>query len=142
MQISIKFFAHPDYIDHYGFPRSSDDMANHRLICHSPDSPQVSAGARWVEQFVSANNSSIMMVNNYYGILQAVLHGFGIGALPDYLVLDFPELVTILPDSVSDSFPVFLAYPEELRHSKRVNAFRDFVIEEIFEDRKKRNTTK
>ena len=82
------------------------------------------------------------MVNNYYGILQAVLHGFGIGALPDYLVLDFPELVTILPDSVSDSFPVFLAYPEELRHSKRVNAFRDFVIEEIFEDRKKRNTTK
>jgi DNA-binding transcriptional LysR family regulator len=28
--------------------------------------------------------------------------------------------------------PVFLAYPEELRQSKRVAAFRDFVTEEIF----------
>jgi hypothetical protein len=27
--------------------------------------------------------------------------------------------------------PVFLAYPEELRHSKRVAAFRDFIMEEI-----------
>ncbi|MEE2773947.1 MAG: LysR family transcriptional regulator [Pseudomonadota bacterium] len=140
MQISIKFFAHPNYVNQYGYPQSSEEMSSHRLICHSPDSPQVSAGARWVEQFVSANDSSMMMVNNYYGILQAVLHGFGIGALPDYLVLDFPELVPILPGSVSDSFPVFLAYPEELRHSKRVNAFRDFVIKEIVEDRKKRDS--
>ena len=27
--------------------------------------------------------------------------------------------------------PVFLAYPEELRQSRRVTAFRDFVQEEI-----------
>ena len=33
--------------------------------------------------------------------------------------------------------PVFLAYPEELRHSKRVAAFREFVSEEIFKYRKR-----
>jgi DNA-binding transcriptional LysR family regulator len=32
--------------------------------------------------------------------------------------------------------PVFLAYPEELRHSKRVSAFRDFITEEIIAFRK------
>ena len=78
-----------------------------------------------------------MMVNNYFGILQAVLHGFGIGALPHYLTIDFPELITILPNIISDPVPVFLAYPEELRNSKRVNAFRDFVIDEMAEDKKK-----
>jgi len=33
--------------------------------------------------------------------------------------------------------PVFRAYPEELRQSKRVAAFRDFVQEEIFAHRRK-----
>ena len=136
----MKFFAHKSYLDQNGVPTSSDQMANHRLICQSPDSPQVRAGARWVEPFVTANNSSLMMVNNYFGILQAVIHGFGIGALPDYLALDFPDLITVLPETVSDSFPVFLAYPEELRHSKRVNAFRDFIVDEIIEDNRKRKS--
>ncbi len=140
MQINMKFFAHKNYLDQNGVPTSSDQMANHRLICQSPDSPQVRAGARWVEPFVTANNSSLMMVNNYFGILQAVIHGFGIGALPDYLALDFPDLITVLPETVSDSFPVFLAYPEELRHSKRVNAFRDFIVDEIIEDNRKRKS--
>jgi hypothetical protein len=35
---------------------------------------------------------------------------------------------------------VFLAYPEELRHSKRVAAFREFVTEEIFNYRKRQQT--
>ncbi len=137
MQINMKLFAHKDYIDQHQTPTTIDQLATHRLICHSPESPQVSAGARWIEPFFNANKSSIMMVNNYFGILQAVLHGFGIGALPDYLTLDFPELVTVLPENVSDAVPVFLAYPEELRNSKRVNAFRDFVIREMAEDKKK-----
>jgi DNA-binding transcriptional LysR family regulator len=136
MQINMKLFAHRDYIDQHGIPTVVEDMARHRLICHSPESPQVSAGVRWIEPFLNANDSSVMMVNNYFGILQAVLHGFGIGALPHYLTLDFPELITVLPDIVSDAVPVFLAYPEELRNSKRVNAFRDFVIEEMVEDKK------
>ena len=41
------------------------------------------------------------------------------------------RLVRVLPDVASSEVPVFLAYPEELRHSKRVSVFRDFVQEEI-----------
>ena len=43
----------------------------------------------------------------------------------------------ILPKVESVEVPVYLAYPEELRHSKRIEAFRDFVEAEIQEDRRK-----
>ena len=43
----------------------------------------------------------------------------------------------VLPEVESSEVPVFLAYPEELRHSKRVAAFREFVSEEIFKYRKR-----
>ena len=142
MQIKIKFYAHKSYISKFGTPTNSQQLNNHRLICHSPESPQVRAGARWIEAFISKNDTSVMFVNNYFGILQSVLHGFGIGALPDYIVGDMDDLVPILPQNASEAVPVFLAYPQELRNSKRVNAFRDFVLKEINENKKKQEATK
>ena len=44
---------------------------------------------------------------------------------------DYPELVNILPDEASPRFPVFIVYPEELRRSQRVLAFRDFMVAEV-----------
>ncbi|MGY9046939.1 MAG: LysR family transcriptional regulator, partial [Rhodobacterales bacterium] len=52
------------------------------------------------------------------------------------IIEDFPTAVRVLPDLESGEVPVFLAYPEELRQSKRIAAFRDFVQEEIFAHRK------
>ena len=63
--------------------------------------------------------------------MEAVHHGIGIGSLPDYVTVDFPDLVNVLPEAHSAAIPIYLAYVEELRHSKRVCAFRDFVLEEI-----------
>ena len=37
----------------------------------------------------------------------------------------------VLPNTESGEVPVFLAYPEELRQTRRVAVFRDFVLEEI-----------
>jgi DNA-binding transcriptional LysR family regulator len=75
-------------------------------------------------------------------VLQAVINGLGIGVLPDYLVQDFPTLERVLPDVDSQEVPVFLAYPEELRHSKRIAAFRDFVQEEIISHRRRLRETR
>jgi len=80
-------------------------------------------------------------VNNYFGVLQGVLSGLGIGVLPDYLQQDFPELVQVLPEVESNEVPVFLAFPEELRGSRRIEAFRDFVVEEVVAYRKARRAT-
>jgi DNA-binding transcriptional LysR family regulator len=80
---------------------------------------------------------STLTVNNYFGVLQATRSGLGIGVLPDYVVEDFPDIQRVLPEVESKEVPVFLAYPEELRQSRRISAFRDFVTEEIIAHRKK-----
>jgi len=131
MEVDIRFYASREYIEKYGMPQNFDDLNTHRLIAHDASAPQVSAGAAWVQPFLNANEKSILTVNNYFGILQAVINSLGIGALPDYITHNNPELVNVLPNESSDAIPVYLAYPEELRDSKRVAAFRDFVLEEI-----------
>jgi DNA-binding transcriptional LysR family regulator len=80
---------------------------------------------------------STLTVNNYFGVLQSINSGLGVGVLPDYVTEDFPDLIRVLPEMESGEVPVFLAYPEELRQSKRISAFRDFVQEEIFSHRQR-----
>ncbi|MCA0044567.1 LysR family transcriptional regulator [Celeribacter litoreus] len=131
MNIRMRLFATREYLDANGTPETLDDLSTHRLICQNPNAHQVSAGARLIEELNEHDIRSKLFVNNYFGVLQAVLNDLGVGVLPDYLVQTAPNLVRVLPDLESGEVPVFLAYPEELRHSKRIEVFRDFIIEEI-----------
>ncbi len=137
MNIRMRLYATQDYIDSHSPIEKLDDIASHRLICQNPNAAQVAAGATLVSHLLSNDVQNTLTVNNYFGALQAVLANLGVGVLPDYLTEDFPQLVRVLPDTESGEVPVFLAYPEELRQSKRVAAFRDFVQEEIFAHRRK-----
>ncbi len=137
MNIKMRLYATPAYLAEHGTPQRLEDLSSHRLISQSTSAPQVAASAVLVQQLQSYDMPTTLTVNNYFGVLQGVLSNLGIGVLPDYLTEDFPDLVRVLPDVESGEVPVFLAYPEELRHSKRVAAFRDFVTEEIFAHRKR-----
>ena len=136
MMINMCLFATKKYLDERGMPEQMEDLSQHRLICQNPRSAQVGAGATLVNELVTYDIPSLLTVNNYYGVLQSVLNNLGIGVLPDYLGQDFDELVPVLPEVQSSDVPVFLAYPEELRHSQRIKAFRDFIQEEIVAYRK------
>lgn len=136
MMIRMCLFASPAYLAEHGTPQELEDMSDHRLICQNTNSAQVGAGLHLVQQLMMHDVRSLLTVNNYFGVLQGVLHNLGIGVLPDYLVQDFPDLVQVLPDTESADVPVFLAYPEELRQSKRISAFKDFVQDEIITYRK------
>jgi len=136
MQIRMCLYATPDYLAANGTPLRLEDMADHRLICQNTASAQVGAGLQLIKQLMMHDVRSLLTVNNYFGVLQGVLNHLGIGVLPDYLTQDFPDLVKVLEDTESAEVPVFLAYPEELRQSKRVSAFKDFVQDEIITYRK------
>jgi len=138
MTIRMRLYATRDYLDAAGELSSIEDISDHRLISQNPTTAQVAAGAFLVQSLLNQEIRSTLTVNNYYGVLQAVLCHLGIGVLPDYLAEDFPHLVRVLPDVESAEVPVFLAYPEELRQSKRVAAFREFVMEEIMAYRKRK----
>jgi DNA-binding transcriptional LysR family regulator len=136
MTVRICLYATPDYLHANGTPTRIEDIADHRLICQNTNSDQVGAGLTLVQHLMTYDIRSLLTVNNYFGVLQGVLNNLGIGVLPDYVTQDFPDLVQILPDLESADVPVFLAYPEELRQSQRIAAFRDFVQEEIISYRK------
>ena len=136
MTVKMQLYASRQYLTRMGELTRIEDMADHRLICQNPTSAQVGAGAVLVQHLMMHNPQSMLTVNNYFGVLQGVLNNLGIGVLPDYVTEDFPDLVHVLPEIDSADVPVFLAYPAELRHSKRISAFRDFVQDEIISHRK------
>ncbi|WP_170425157.1 LysR family transcriptional regulator [Ruegeria arenilitoris] len=136
MTVQMQLYATQEYLEEHGSPATPEEISKHRLICQTPSAPQVGASAMMVRHLMTYNPTSLLTVNNYFGVLQGVLHNLGIGVLPDYVTQDFPHLVPVLSDIETADVPVYLAYPEELRHSKRVAAFRDFVQDEIVAQRK------
>ena len=137
MSVRMRLYASKTYLEQNGTPQTLEEMGPHRLICQSLNSIQVAAGATLVQHLMTQDIPNRFTVNNYFGVLQGILNNIGIGVLPDYLTEDFGDLVRVLPDLESGEVPVFLAYPEELRQSKRISAFRDFVQDEIFAHRRK-----
>ena len=137
MNIRMRLYASPEYIAKHGMPERIEDISKHRLICQNPRSAQGASGLALVQRLMTYNVSSLLTVNNYFGVLQSVYLGLGIGMLPDYSAQDLRSVIRVLPDVESVEVPVYLAYPEELRQSKRIAAFRDFVEAEILATRRK-----
>ena len=131
MNVKMRLYATQKYLDKHGTPASIDELDVHRLVTQGLEARQVNESIAWFKPILEQNHGSNLTLNNYFGVLQAVLHDPGIGVLPDYVSDEVHELVRVLPEDQSKEIPVFLAFPEELRHSKRVQAFRDFVLEEI-----------
>ena len=63
----------------------------------------------------------------------AIRSGLGIGAVPDYMAASTDGLVRMLPDIKAPKVDVYFVYPEELRNSKRVAVFRDFLLARLAE---------
>ena len=141
MTVRMRLYATQKYLEQNGTMTVMEDISKHRLICQSLSSAQVAAGSSLVQHLLTYDVPSLFTVNNYFGVLQGVLNNLGIGVLPDYVTEDFPDLVRVMPEVESAEVPVFLAYPEELRQSKRISAFRDFVQDEIIAHRRKLRET-
>ena len=136
MTVRMQVFATQPYLDAHGVPETPEDLIDHRLICQNVNAAQVGAGASLTQELLTYEVKSLLTVNNYFGVLQGVLQDLGLGILPDYVSQDETRLVRVMPEIESSEIPVFLAYPEELRQSKRIAAFRDFVQDEIIAYRK------
>jgi DNA-binding transcriptional LysR family regulator len=64
-------------------------------------------------------------------MLAAARSGLGIAAIPDYMHSDSEGLVQVLADIKAPKVDVYFVYPEELRNSKRVAVFRDFLLAQL-----------
>jgi DNA-binding transcriptional LysR family regulator len=131
MDVTMRLYASEDYIRRAGRPERIVDLAEHRVISFTSTAPQPNEAADWLKQHIQPQCSTHLMINSYFGVLKAAINGLGIATLPDYITREYPELINILPDETSPAVPVYFVYPEELRRSQRVLAFRDFMLREI-----------
>jgi DNA-binding transcriptional LysR family regulator len=119
-------------------PQKPEDLDKHRLIVYGDDARPPVQNINWLLDAGTKpgqERKPILTVNNFYGMLRAVLSGLGIAALPDFMANEHTDLVRVLPELTGPPVEAFFVYPEELRSSKRISVFRDFLLRKVAETR-------
>jgi len=135
MTMNWHICASAEYLKKHGLPKRPEELDAHRLILfgnHHPPVPDINWLAE-VGRRPGNPRRAVLEVNSLKAILLAIRSGAGIGAIPDYAMSDNNDLVRIMTDLKGPKIDVFFVYPEELRNSKRVAVFRDFLLARLAE---------
>ncbi|MGI9383770.1 MAG: LysR family transcriptional regulator [Methyloligellaceae bacterium] len=145
MKIHYRIFASREYLSAHGTPETLEDLAGHELIVYGDEVPAPVEHINWLlttDMPEGESREPALRVNSVYGIYRAVESGLGVAALPYYMSERSPNLVEILPKLKGPAIEVFFVYPEELRHSRRIQVVRDFLVEQVKKDKKKNSKAK
>ncbi|GBR48188.1 LysR family transcriptional regulator [Neokomagataea tanensis NBRC 106556] len=130
----MPIYASADYLAEHGTPQNLEELANHQIIgfagWHLP-LPVVN----WLHDELCRQKIPYkgmrLAINNIAAVAHAIASGAGIGSLPFYSATAHPDLVRILPNIPTPKVEAYFVYPDELRTSKRIAVFRDFLLAEI-----------
>ncbi len=125
--------ASAEYLKRNGTPVRAEELDNHKLVLFGDYRPPVQ-DINWLAEAGRRPGSprrGLLEVNSLMAMTLAVKAGLGIAALPDYLNPEDEGLVRIMTDVRAPKVDVFFVYPEELRNSKRVAVFRDFLLAKL-----------
>jgi DNA-binding transcriptional LysR family regulator len=128
--VHYHIFASPDYIRRRGLPKSLADLDDHSIVSFG-STTNFFTSINWLETAGrpdGAPRRPALKVNSVYGLRRAVETGVGIASLPDYIVGKESQLVQIAIPAETPEFDTYFVYPEELRDSKRVAVFRDYLV--------------
>jgi DNA-binding transcriptional LysR family regulator len=124
-------YASPEYVRRKGMPNRLADLDGHSILVFG-QAPTYLEPVNWLETAGRQNGEprpSVLRLNSAYGLRRAVEAGVGIASLPDYIVGKESSLMQINLDGENPpQFDTYFVYPEELKESKRVVVFRDFIV--------------
>lgn len=138
MTVHIHAYATAGYIRKAGMPTSPEELGDHRLIAYGDTGRAPVPEANWLLQVGLGKGQArraALRINSVHGIKSAVLAGAGIGALPDVMSYEDDNLICVLPELEGPKFDAYFCYPEELRASKRITVFRDFLLRKVAESK-------
>ncbi len=124
-------FASASYIRRFGTPHKLPDLEHHRLVCFSGNPPDHLAGINLLETLGRDGREPLIpafRANGVVAMKHAIRAGLGIGVIPDFLSEDESDLVPVLREIELPALPIFFVYAQEMRQSKRLNVFRDFLV--------------
>jgi len=136
MTIRFHVYGHVSYLKRKGVPKTVQDLGDHDLIAYPTDMRAPISNINWLLDAgdpPQGTRNPIMRVNNVYAIFKAVESGLGMAALPDYMVEGSRDIVRVLPELNGPTVETYFVYAEELRHSKRIAVFRDFLVRKVSE---------
>jgi len=111
-------------------PETLAEISDHKILTFGT-APTYLTNTNWLETAGLENGERrepVLRINNVYGLRRAVESGIGIASLPDYIVGGDSNLIRIDLPADTPEFDTYFVYPEELRQSKRVAVFRDFIV--------------
>jgi DNA-binding transcriptional LysR family regulator len=138
VSVQVHIYASSEYIQKHGMPQRPEDMEEHRIIVYGEDARPPVPGVNWLLEVgvkPGLDRRPILTVNNTYGMLRAIMSGLGLAALPDFVANEHSGLVRVLPEVSGPPNEAYFVYPEELRTSKRISVFRDFLLRKVAEGR-------
>jgi DNA-binding transcriptional LysR family regulator len=136
LSVHVHVFASEAYLAKHGAPKNAADLDRHRLIVYGDDPNPPFPNVNWLLEVGASGGKKrtpTLMVNNISAILRAVENGIGIAAFPDYIAQQSTNIVQILPALEGPTYEAYFVYPEELRSSKRIAVFRDYLVQKVAE---------
>jgi DNA-binding transcriptional LysR family regulator len=136
LQVRTHVYGSRDYLRELGYPQQPEDLDHHRLVIYGEAQPLPVTTINWLLEVGAQpghQRRPAFTVNNLYGMYLAVQGGLGLANLPDYMVPSDSNLVLVLPEISSPPTQCYFVYPEEMRHSKRIEVFREFLLRKVAE---------
>ena len=129
--ISQSLYASQNYLAARGKPESVHDLNDHDFIAFGDMVPGRLNSANWVLTLGRVGGkprTPVLAVNNLHGIMRAAEADLGIVGIPDYMVAMSKRLKPVLPQISGQPFDIYFVYPTEMRGSKRVGVFKEFLL--------------
>ena len=129
--MKVKAYASTNYIRRHGAPQSLAELDRHRVLSYSGPPQQDLAPLSWLEtagRDGQGPRAAVFCANSIVALKYAVRAGIGIGMIPDYMTEEENDLVAVLTGDSPPPLPILFVYPEELKTSKKVQVFRDFLV--------------
>ena len=126
-QVSLGLHAHKKYLRKRGTPQSLADLTQHALIGFDEETPFVRAARKGFP--VWQRDAFAFRTDSDVAQLALIRAGCGIGICQVPLAARDPQLVQLLPDSLTLGLETWLTMHEDLRHTPRCKAAFDALLQ-------------
>lgn len=136
MTLHNSLFASSDYLQIYGTPKSFSELKHHKLLGFDASFASPFQEVNWLFDLPEAKDLNLkpfFKVNSLFSLRVAVKQGMGIAPLPDYIMYKARHITRVLPEIQGPTTETYYVYPVELKNSKRIAVFRNFITQKIAE---------
>ncbi len=131
MEVDQHLYGSAAYFARKGEPSDIATLDDHDFVAYGPRHlapiPKLNWALSLGREDTNMPREPVIEVNTIAGMVKAVEAGMGLAGLPSYVANDDDKLVRVLNDTIGPAFEIYMLYPQELKGSRRVAAFGEFL---------------